>query len=72
MHLAGCALCIIIYIISQHLIRNSHYKTKLCDALAFAHEKGVSHHDVKAANILIDASAGGKFLLADFGASLKP
>ena len=44
----------------------------LCDALAFAHEKGVSHHDVKAANILIDASAGGKLLLADFGTALKP
>ena len=44
---------------------------KLCDALAFAHEKGVAHHDVKAANILIDASAGGKLILADFGTALK-
>lgn len=48
------------------------YTLQLCDALAFAHERGVSHHDVKAANILIDASAGGKLLLADFGTSIKP
>eukprot|EP00986_Skeletonema_menzelii_P018842 scaffold26732_cov145-Skeletonema_menzelii.AAC.8 len=48
------------------------YALQLCDALAFAHERGVSHHDVKAANILIDASGGGKLLLADFGTSLKP
>lgn len=46
--------------------------TQLCDALAFAHEKGVAHHDVKPANILIDASAGEKLLLADFGTALKP
>jgi serine/threonine protein kinase len=45
---------------------------QLCDALAFAHSRGVAHHDVKAANILIDASAGGKLLLADFGSALKP
>jgi len=48
------------------------YALQLCDALAFAHEKGVAHHDVKSANILIDASAGGKLLLADFGTSLRP
>jgi len=49
-----------------------HNLFQLCAALAFAHEKGVSHHDVKAANILIDTSAGGKLLLADFGTALKP
>ena len=27
---------------------------------------------MKSANILIDASAGGKLLLADFGTALKP
>lgn len=32
----------------------------------------MAHHDVKAANILIDASAGGKILLADFGTALAP
>jgi len=48
------------------------YALQLCDALAFAHEQGVFHNDVKAANILIDASAGGKLLLADFGTALKP
>jgi serine/threonine protein kinase len=45
---------------------------QLTDALAFAHERGISHHDIKAANILIDASAGGKLLLADFGTAIKP
>ena len=48
------------------------YALQLCDALAFAHERGVSHHDVKAANILIDAAGGGKLMLADFGTSIKP
>ncbi|KAL9185619.1 hypothetical protein ACHAXT_003396 [Thalassiosira profunda] len=48
------------------------YALQLCDALAFAHERGVAHNDVKAANVLIDASAGGKLLLADFGTALKP
>ena len=48
------------------------YALQLCDALAFAHERGVAHNDVKAANVLIDASAGGKLVLADFGTALKP
>jgi len=48
------------------------YALQLCDALSFAHERGVAHHDVKSANILVDASAGGKLLLADFGTALKP
>jgi serine/threonine protein kinase len=32
----------------------------------------VAHHDIKSGNILIDASKGGKLLLADFGTSVKP
>lgn len=32
----------------------------------------MAHHDVKAANVLIDAAAGGRLLLADFGAALRP
>lgn len=48
------------------------YALQLCEALAYAHERGVAHHDVKAANVLIDASAGGKLLLADFGTSIAP
>lgn len=51
---------------------NSPRDEQLCDALAFAHERGVAHHDVKPANVLIDASAGGKLLLADFGTAVKP
>lgn len=37
----------------------------LCEALAFAHENGVLHLDIKPANVLIDRS--GHVKLADFG-----
>lgn len=52
--------------------RIASYALQICEALAYAHERGVAHHDVKSANILIDASAGGKLLLADFGTSVAP
>ncbi|AKU98508.1 Serine/threonine protein kinase [Labilithrix luteola] len=38
---------------------------EVADALAFAHERGVVHRDVKPANVLIDAH--GRARLADFG-----
>jgi serine/threonine protein kinase len=48
------------------------YALQLSEALAFAHERGVAHHDVKSANVLIDQSRGGKLLLADFGSAVAP
>jgi hypothetical protein len=38
----------------------------LCDALYYAHRKGIVHRDIKPANILIDADSGVP-LLTDFG-----
>lgn len=38
---------------------------KLCDALQYAHEKGVLHRDIKPENILLDSAGTAK--IADFG-----
>mmetsp|Transcript_63048 Transcript_63048/g.186240 ORF Transcript_63048/g.186240 Transcript_63048/m.186240 type:complete len:741 (-) Transcript_63048:110-2332(-) len=48
------------------------YVLQLCDALAYAHERNVSHHDVKSENILVDARRGGTLVLSDFGTSVRP
>lgn len=48
------------------------YALQLSEALAHAHSHGVAHHDVKGSNVLIDAAAGGKLLLADFGSAVSP
>ena len=42
----------------------------VCDALAYAHRKGVIHGDIKPGNILLDASGAAK--LTDFGAAATP
>jgi len=39
--------------------------TQICDALEYAHKKGIIHRDIKPANILIDEE--GKPYLVDFG-----
>ena len=43
----------------------AHIADSLCQALAYAHENGVLHLDIKPANVLIDHS--GHVKLADFG-----
>ena len=42
----------------------------LCDALAYAHRKGVVHGDIKPQNILLDESGAAR--LTDFGAARLP
>ena len=48
------------------------YALQLSEALAYAHERGVAHHDVKSSNVLIDLVQGGKLLLTDFGSAVAP
>ncbi len=42
------------------------YCVQICEALQYAHEKGVIHRDLKPANILIDKDSG-RAKIADFG-----
>ena len=38
---------------------------KICEALQFAHERGIVHRDIKPENILLDKQ--GRVKIADFG-----
>lgn len=38
---------------------------ELCDALAYAHERGMAHRDIKPGNIIVDDA--GRAILTDFG-----
>jgi serine/threonine-protein kinase len=46
------------------------YAVQLCQALAYAHEHGVIHGDVKASNVLITPDAEAKWV--DFGSAVRP
>lgn len=41
------------------------YMMEVCNALGYAHERGIIHRDIKPANIMIDVQ--GKAILMDFG-----
>ena len=45
--------------------RSAEYTVQICDAVAFAHEKGVIHRDLKPSNIMIDRD--DRLRLTDFG-----
>ena len=45
------------------------YATQLTEALAYAHERGVAHGDVKASNVLITPGAEAKWV--DFGSAVR-
>ena len=47
------------------------YALQLSGALAFAHQQGVYHHDVKSENVLIDRAGGGNLVLTDWGSAIS-
>lgn len=55
------------YIREQHISRRERLElfTKICEAINYAHQRGVIHRDLKPTNILVDAEGHPKIL--DFG-----
>ena len=47
-----------------------YYALQLSDALAYAHSKGVAHHDIKSSNVLVNRNVGGRLVLSDFGSAV--
>ncbi|GFH46940.1 hypothetical protein CTEN210_03414 [Chaetoceros tenuissimus] len=46
------------------------YALQLSEALSYAHERNIYHHDVKSSNVLIDRQEGGKLVLTDWGSAI--
>lgn len=46
------------------------YALQLSEALSYAHERNIYHHDVKSSNVLIDRQEGGKMVLTDWGSAI--
>ncbi|MGK3741383.1 MAG: serine/threonine protein kinase [Bacillariaceae sp.] len=49
-----------------------YYALQLSDALAYAHSRGVAHHDIKSSNVLVNRNVGGRLVLTDFGSAIFP
>jgi mitogen-activated protein kinase kinase kinase len=47
------------------------YTLQLVEALAFIHERGIIHHDIKSSNLLVDHEDMPRLILCDFGACAK-
>ena len=49
-----------------HLSRRLEFIEELCDGLAYAHQRGVVHRDVKPANLIVHRESG-RLKILDFG-----
>ena len=69
-----CARGSLRQVLDQHGPLPEHLVTEVAEsilkALEYLHKQGISHRDLKGANVLVDE--GGRVKLGDFGVALKP